>query len=107
MFFPAYSHNSFFTNIVNIIQIKTEKELYVKINNNFLIFISLFLKLNNFLQYKILNDLIIIDYPNRKKRYQIIYYFLSIMNNTKFFLFIDIEETKVVPSLTTIYNSSN
>jgi NADH-quinone oxidoreductase subunit C len=90
-----------------MIQIKTEKEIFIKINNNFLIFISLFLKLNNFLQYKILNDLIIIDYPNKKKRYQLIYYFLSIINNIKLFLIIDIEETKFVPSLTTIYNSSN
>lgn len=107
MFFPTYFYNSFFTNIVNLIQIKTEKELFLKINNYFLIFISLFLKLNNFLQYKILNDLIIIDYPNRKKRYQIIYYFLSIINNMKLFVFFDIEETKFVPSMTTIYDSSN
>lgn len=90
-----------------MVQIKTEKELFIKINKNFFIFISLFLKLNSFLQYKILNDLIIIDYVNRRKRYQIIYYFLSILNNMKLFIFFDIEETKFIPSLTTIYDSSN
>lgn len=90
-----------------MVQIKTEKELFIKINKNFFIFISLFLKLNSFLQYKILNDLIIIDYVNRRKRYQIIYYFLSILNNMKLFIFFDIGETKFIPSLTTIYDSSN
>ena len=75
-------------------------------NNNNIYNILLFLKYNNFTQFKILNDICVIDYPYKKKRFEIIYNILSIKYNLRFFLKTFLLNN-YIQSISTLYLSAN
>lgn len=91
---------------INFIIFKKKKinELILYINN--LYNIIFFLKKHSFTCLNLLKDICIIDYPNKKKRFEIIYNLLSIKFNLRFYLKIFIEKP-YIESLTNIYKSSN
>ena len=67
----------------------------------------LYLKTNNKCRFKQLIDITAVDYPNREKRFNIVYFLLSHENNLRVIINIAIEENAKVPSITKIYPSAN
>ena len=91
--------------------IKTSKiyfnQLYLEIDIDNLYSTILYLKTNNKCRFKQLIDITAVDYPDREKRFNIVYFLLSHENNLRIIVSASIEEKKTVPSITKIYPSAN
>ena len=83
------------------------KQLYISINVKDIISTILFLKTNDKCRFKQLIDITAVDFPNREKRFKIIYLLLSHENNLRTIVSSDIEEKEIVPSLIKIFPSAN
>jgi NADH-quinone oxidoreductase subunit C len=55
--------------------------------------------------YKLLNDICIIDYPNNKKRFQVIYNITSIQYNNRLFVKTYLEDV-FIDSIVNIFSSA-
>ena len=62
---------------------------------------------NTYLQFKTLTDLIVIDYPGRDLRFNLIYNLLSIHYNIRMFVLIFVDELSFNYSLTSIFFGIN
>jgi NADH-quinone oxidoreductase subunit C len=82
-------------------------QLYLKIDNEDLIDVTLFIKTNNEMKFRQLIDITTVDYPEKKQRFKMVYLFLSHEFNQRILLTYFINENEVVPSLTNIFPSSN
>jgi len=82
-------------------------QLYIYIGIENLISSILFLKTNEKCKFKQLVDITAVDYPNKEKRFKIIYLLLSHENNLRIIINIDVIENATLPSITKIYPSSN
>ncbi len=91
--------------------IKTSKiyfnQLYLEIDIDNLYSTILYLKTNNKCRFKQLIDITAVDYPDREKRFNIVYFLLSHENNLRIIVSASIDEKKTVPSITKIYPSAN
>ena len=83
------------------------KELLIEINENNLIDVVQFLKLNDNCKFKQLIDIAGVDYPENDKRFELIYLFLSHENNTRIKLLIKFETNQTINSITKIFPSAN
>ena len=83
------------------------EQLYINIKCENLISVILFLKTNSKCKFKQLIDITAVDYPQKDKRFKIIYLLLSHENNFRIIINVNIDEKTSVPSLTKIYPSSN
>ncbi len=82
-------------------------QLFINIDIDDLISTILFLKTNNKCKFKQLIDITAVDYPQRPKRFKIIYLFLSHENNLRVIINIDIHDSENVPSITKIFPAAN
>jgi len=82
-------------------------QLYLDIDVKDIISTILFLKTNEKCRFKQLIDITAADFPNREKRFKIIYLLLSHENNLRIIVNINIEDKRIVPSLTKIFPSAN
>tara|TARA_B100000029_G_scaffold311536_1_gene304022 strand:- start:3414 stop:4025 length:612 start_codon:yes stop_codon:yes gene_type:complete len=82
-------------------------QLFVDIDIENLISTILFLKTNDKCRFKQLIDITAVDYPEKEKRFKIIYLFLSLENNLRITININIDENTTVPSVTKIFPSAN
>ena len=91
--------------------IKTSKiyfnQLYLEIDIDNLYSTILYLKTNNKCRFRQLIDITAVDYPDREKRFNIVYFLLSHENNLRIIVSVSIEEKKTFPSITKIYPSAN
>ena len=69
--------------------------------------VILFLKNNQQCKFRQLIDITAVDYPNRDKRFRIVYFLLSIENNQRIIINSDIEMNFKVQSITKIFPSAN
>ena len=69
--------------------------------------ILFFLKNHTNSQFKILSDICVIDYINKKKRFEIIYNLLSLKYNNRLKIKININELESIESIINIYKSAN
>ena len=60
---------------------------------------------NSLTQFKVLNDICVIDYPEKTDRFELSYNFLSVKYN--FRVFIKSYTSAYVPSLSFLFNSAN
>jgi NADH-quinone oxidoreductase subunit C len=81
--------------------------LYIEINVDDLIEVSLFLKSNKNFKFRQLIDITVVDYPENSQRFKIVYIFLSHEFNQRLILNYFINEKEVIPTLTSIYPSAN
>ena len=58
-------------------------------------------------QFKQLTDLFAVDYPEREKRFKLVYILLSHENNLRLIINSNIKEKTTVPSITKIFPSAN
>ena len=82
-------------------------QLYLSINFEDLIEVVLFLKTNNETKFRQLIDVTAVDYPENKKRFKLVYLFLSHEFNSRLILEYFINEDEIVPTITKIYPASN
>ena len=89
---------------------KTEikhKQIYVEIEKENLIDVTLFIKTNKDTQFRQLIDITVVDYPEKSQRFKIVYLFLSHEFNQRLILNYSITENEVISSLTSIYPAAN
>ena len=96
-------------------------ELTTKINNSIikhdnlklfideedLIEVLIFLKNNEKTKFRQLIDITAVDYPEKEKRFKIIYFLLSHEKNVRASIEYEIKENHIIPSITSIYPSAN
>ena len=83
------------------------EELLFETNENDLLDVVQFLKLNENCKFKQLIDITVIDYPESNQRFQIVYLFLSHEYNQRLILKYSITENEIIPSVTGIFPSAN
>ena len=98
--------NSELTTKIKKSEIKHE-QLYLNIDSNDLIDVTLFIKSNNNTKFRQLIDITAVDYPEKNQRFKVVYLFLSHEFNQRIILSYLIGENEVIPSLTTIYPAAN
>ena len=98
--------NSELTSKINSSKIK-HNQIYINIEDNYLIEVILFLKTNSITKFRQLIDITAVDYPERDRRFKMIYLLLSHETNSRIVIDSNIKEGEVVPSLTSIYPSAN
>ena len=83
------------------------EELTVEINFNDLIEVVQFLKSNEKCKFRQLIDIAGVDYPEKDKRFQLVYLFLSHENNVRVKILIKFQTNELITSLTKIFPSAN
>ena len=91
---------------INNSEIK-HNQIYLEIDSEDLIDVVLFVKTNKDTKFRQLIDITVVDYPERSKRFKIVYLFLSHEFNQRMILSYDISENEVISSLTSIFPSAN
>ena len=82
-------------------------QLFIDIDYENLNSTILFLKTNEKCKFKQLIDITAVDYPEREKRFKIIYLLLSHENNLRIVINLNISEKINIPSITKIFPSAN
>ena len=98
--------NSELTTKIKRTEIKHE-QLYINIDNEDLIDVTLFIKSNENTKFRQLMDITVVDYPENTQRFKVVYLFLSHEFNQRIILSYLINENEVIPSLTPIYPAAN
>ena len=98
--------NSELTTKIKKTEIRHE-QLYITIDNEDLIDVTLFIKSNENTKFRQLIDITVVDYPENIQRFKIVYLFLSHEFNQRIILSYLISEDEVIPSLTPIYPAAN
>jgi NADH-quinone oxidoreductase subunit C len=89
---------------------KTEirhNQLYINIDSEDLIDVTLFIKSNENTKFRQLIDITVVDHPEDIQRFKVVYLFLSHECNQRIILSYLISENEVIPSLTSIYPAAN
>ncbi|KXF90648.1 NADH-quinone oxidoreductase subunit C [Phaeobacter inhibens] len=66
-----------------------------------------FLKADATCKFSSLVDITAVDYPDRPKRFDVVYHFLSMYQNQRIRLRVSIREDEMLPSIVTIHPSAN
>ena len=82
-------------------------QLFIDVEIENLISTILFLKTSEKCRFKQLIDITAVDYPEKEKRFKIVYLLLSLENNLRIVINVKIEEKNLVPSITKIFPSAN
>ena len=82
-------------------------QLFIEIDIEALYSTILYLKTNNKCRFKQLIDITAVDYPEKEKRFKLVYLLLSHENNLRILININIDEKTHVPSITKIFPSAN
>ena len=98
--------NSALTTMIKKTEIRHE-QLYINIDNEDLIDVTLFIKSNVNTKFRQLMDITVVDYPENAQRFKVVYLFLSHEFNQRIILSYLISENEVIPSLTPIYPAAN
>ena len=98
--------NSSLTTVVKKSQINFS-QLFIDVNVEDIISTILFLKTNKECKFKQLIDITAVDYPQREKRFKIVYMLLSHENNLRIIINTNVDEKEIVPSITKIFPSAN
>ena len=98
--------NSELTTKIKKSEIKHD-QLYINIDSEDLIDVTLFIKSNENTKFRQLIDVTVVDYPENTQRFKVVYLFLSHEFNQRIILSYLINENEVIPSLTPIYPAAN
>ena len=82
-------------------------QLFIDVDVEDIISTILFLKTNQKCKFKQLIDITAVDYPQREKRFKIVYLLLSHENNLRIIININIDEKEIIHSITKIFPSAN
>ena len=82
-------------------------QINICIEDNNLIEVMIFLKTHSTTKFKQLIDITAVDYPERDKRFKMVYLLLSHEKNSRIKIEFDIKESEILSSLTSIFPSAN
>jgi len=82
-------------------------QIYINIKDNDLTEVILFLKTNSLTKFRQLIEITAVDYPERDRRFKMVYLLLSHETNSRILIDCNIKEGEIIPSLTSIYPSAN
>ena len=82
-------------------------QLFIDVDIENLVSTILFLKTNEKCKFKQLIDITAVDYPEKEKRFKMVYLLLSHENNLRIIINVNIDEKEIVPSITKIFPSAN
>ncbi len=82
-------------------------QLFIEIDIKDLSSVILYLKTNDKCRFRQLIDITAVDYPEKEKRFKLVYLLLSHENNLRILIDININEKIIVPSITKIFPSAN
>jgi NADH-quinone oxidoreductase subunit C len=82
-------------------------QLYITIDSEDLIDVTLFIKSNENTKFRQLIDITVVDYPENIKRFKVVYLFLSHEHNQRIILNYMINENEMISSLTPLYPAAN
>ena len=85
----------------------SHSNLFINIDSEDLLEVTLFLKNNKNTKFRQLIDITAVDYPEKVKRFKMVYLFLSHEFNQRIVINYEINENEVIPSLTKIFPSAN
>ena len=83
------------------------QQLYINIDSEDLIDVSLFIKSNENTKFRQLIDITAVDYPENTQRFKVVYLFLSHEFNQRIILCYYINENELISSLTSIFPAAN
>ena len=98
--------NSGLTTTIKKSEINFE-QLFIDVDVDNIISTILFLKTNEKCRFKQLIDITAVDYPEKEKRFKIVYLLLSHEKNLRIVINTHISEKVMVPSITKIFPSAN
>ena len=98
--------NSELTTKIKKTEIK-HNQIYIEIEKENLVEVTLFLKTNNNTKFRQLIDITVVDYPEKSQRFKIVYLFLSHEFNQRLVMSYSVNENEVISSLTSIYPAAN
>ena len=98
--------NSSLTTTIKVSKINLG-QLFLEIDIESLYSTILYLKTNDKCRFKQLIDITAVDYPEKEKRFKIVYLLLSHENNLRILISANIDEKISVPSITKIFPSAN
>ena len=82
-------------------------QLYVQINKDDLVDVSLFIKTNNETKFRQLIDITVVDYPENSKRFKLVYLLLSHEFNNRIKINYSVSENEIINSIVKIFPSAN
>ena len=83
------------------------QQLYITIDSEDLIDVTLFIKSNKNTKFRQLIDVTVVDYPEKSQRFKVVYLFLSHEFNQRIILSYTINENEIIPSLSSIFPAAN
>ena len=98
--------NSELTTKINSSKIKHD-QLYINIDEKNLMDVIFFLKTNSESKFRQLIEITAVDYPEKDRRFKVVYLLLSHENNKRIIVDYIIKENEVVSSITSIFPSAN
>lgn len=85
----------------------THDELTVNVSPSSLVSFVDFLKTDQTCKFSSLVDITAVDYPTRAKRFDVVYHFLSMYQNQRIRLRVQIREDEMLPSILSVHPSAN
>jgi len=82
-------------------------ELTISVGGHNLLEVLSFLRDAPGCEFKILIDICGVDYPNRERRFDVVYHLLSVAQNSRIRVKVETDETTTVPSSASIYPAAN
>ncbi len=98
--------NSELTTKINSSKIKHD-QLYINIDENDLKNVIFFLKTNKETKFKQLIEITAVDYPQKERRFKLVYLLLSHENNNRILVDFYIKENDIVSSIVDVFPSAN
>ena len=98
--------NSELTTKINNSKIKHD-QLYINIDEKNLMDVIFFLKTNSESKFRQLIEITAVDYPEKDRRFTVVYLLLSHENNKRIIVDYNIKENEVISSITSIFPSAN
>ena len=83
------------------------EQLFIDVNVEDIISTILFLKTNEKCKFRQLIDITAVDYPEKERRFKLVYLLLSHENNLRLIINSNVDEKTIVPSITKIFPSAN
>ena len=82
-------------------------ELTVSIVLSSLVTFMEFLKTDQHCNFSTLIDITVVDYPNRENRFELVYHYLSMYQNQRIRIKMEVNEDHIIPSIVDIFPASN
>ena len=82
-------------------------QLQISISTNQILNVVDFIKNDEACEFRQITDIAGVDFPDRQKRFEVIYHFLSFKHNSRLRIKIIIGEDESIPSITSIFPAAN